>query len=157
MQGHFSGDMSSSASSLVNLLTFHSHHHDRIERNNFSSAPFKCSFCIFRSGKIQARCRKISADVTDMIAACKDVDSILKEHRLTIEAPASASGARQQRGKGASPPRSLIQTSSAIFYPKGIIIKRITFTYRFSCDSRCSFTCRLRQAAVRNDELFLQI
>ena len=157
MQGLFSGDMSSSASSLVHLLTFHSHHHDRIERNNFSSAPFQSSFCIFKSGKIQARCSKISADVTDMIASCKDVHSILREHRSTIEAPASASGARQQRGKGASPPRSLIQTSSAICYPKGIMIMRITFTNHFSRDTRCSFTCRLGQAAVRNNGLLLQI
>jgi hypothetical protein len=150
VQGLFSGDLSLSASSLVHVLTFHSHHHDRIERNNFSSVPFQSSFCIFRSGKIQARCSKISADVTDMIAACKDVYSILKEHRSTIEAPASASGARQQR-KGGSPPRApssyLIQTSSAICYPKGITIMRITFTNIFSRDARCSFTCRLGQAA----------
>jgi hypothetical protein len=153
--------MSSSASSLVHLLTFHSHHHDRIERNNFSSVPFEFSFCIFRSGKIQARCSKISADVTDMIASCKDVHSILREHRSTIEAPASTSGARQQHSNGGSPPRapssSLIQSSSAISYPKGIMIMRITFTNRFSRDTRCSFTCRLGQAAVRNDGLLLQI
>ncbi len=98
----------------------------RIERNDFTSGVFHASFCIFRSGKIQARCSKIPADVSAMIAACESVLSILFAHRSQIEAPESGATAKQPRGKGSPPsvpPAAHVQASSAFSYPKGLLQK----------------------------------
>jgi hypothetical protein len=93
----------------------------RIERNDFLNPPFHASFTIFKSGKIQARCSRISADVTAMKAACKSVLSILEQHRSEIEAPANVATTKQHHNK-TSPPRTSMQRGSppGIRYPKGV-------------------------------------
>jgi hypothetical protein len=79
---------------------------------------FEASFTVFKSGNIQARCSRISADVTAMIAACKDFYSILEENRSQIEA--SGAALSQERAKRVSPPKAAPPTSSTICYPKGV-------------------------------------
>lgn len=154
--------------------------HDRIERNDFSQPPFRASFCIFRSGKVQARCSKIPADVTAMIAVCKDVHSILGENRSAIEAFSTTSVGAQQRGKSASPPRAPFPTqsgksgspptaspspqlhaSSAVCYPKGMknfeLIACIHWRWLIVSHALFSFRSRQSQTAARNDDSVLQI
>lgn len=99
----------------------------RMERNDFLNPPFHASFTIFKSGKIQARCSRISADVTAMKAACKSVLSILEQHRSEIEAPANVATTKQHHNK-TSPPRTSLQRGSppGIRYPKALDVVTVT-------------------------------
>jgi hypothetical protein len=76
-------------------------------------------------GAIQARCSRISADVTAMIAACKDFYSIIEEHRSQIEA--SGAALSQERAKRVSPPKAAPPSSSTICYPKGALHLEASF------------------------------
>jgi hypothetical protein len=97
-------------------------HHDRINRNDFSNPSFQVSFCIFRSGRVQARSSRIP-DTTAMIVVCRDVHSIMVENRFMIEAAAAASVDALQRLESTSPPMALFsierRSFSTIRYPKG--------------------------------------
>jgi hypothetical protein len=90
----------------------------RIERNDFKNPPFRASFVFFSSGKIQARCSKISADVSAMLAACRSIFSIALDHRSQIESIA-VSGRRKDSPPPSAAASTTLRASAAVCYPKG--------------------------------------
>ena len=103
------------------LLTSLTHFNFRIERNDSTNPSFRASFVIYKSGKIQARCSKISADVTAMQAACSSVLAILHENRSQIEATPNPAGRGKTSPPPAAPSSTQRRTATALRYPKGTL------------------------------------